>query len=215
MFNFVLQFFKVVFNKARSLLIFFILKPQQQQKYSKISHHNMTVPKTQFPFISKKLVAWNQNFFFQGPHLPVNRAECCNIRIFLFLEGGITYIGICDCVTNKAFSWQCVMSLATLLCKNEDMYFWSRVGFLYKFFSKYQRIHITGTIPFSIYTRQLGSHYIFFQFINPFSFSSLSQTLLTHQLQCLLFIYNIYIPTIWTYSFSLPIPSIISVIPFC
>jgi hypothetical protein len=57
MFNFVPQFFKVVFNTTRNLLIsFFTLQLQQQWRNFRISIQIMIFPKIQFPFKLKNLL---------------------------------------------------------------------------------------------------------------------------------------------------------------
>jgi hypothetical protein len=53
MFNFVLQFFKVVFNDSRPADLH--SQTQQQWKYSKLSFHNMIFPKIQLLSKSKNL----------------------------------------------------------------------------------------------------------------------------------------------------------------
>jgi hypothetical protein len=66
MFNFLPQFFKVVFNKTQGFLLsFFILKPQQQWKHCKILFLNMIFPMIEFTLKFKDLVTWNQKNFLE------------------------------------------------------------------------------------------------------------------------------------------------------
>jgi hypothetical protein len=85
MFNFVPQFFQVVFKKTRDLTIsVYTLKPQWQWKRFNISFHNMIFPKIQFPFKFKILLIEVSRYFLRGLAETCSTGSCdekCLLRL--------------------------------------------------------------------------------------------------------------------------------------